>query len=344
MRDIATTVKLVIFLLISTIVAVLLGLVLNDTHSGGRTSSYHAIFTNASFLKPDQEVRIGGVRVGSVTATELMGNYQVDVTFRVSGIPDLPSSVEAAIRYKNLVGDRYLELLPGTTPQAGLPDGGTIPLERTRPAVDLDVLVGGFKPLFRTLDPAQVNSLTGSIVAALQGESGAVATLMASTASLTATLADRDEVIGNVIYKLRDALAVVDTRDQTVANLIDQLQNLVTGLSNGRDPVSAAIVHINALTSSAAALLNQVRPDLRDSLPKLQQASATLNQNGASIENTLQNLPEAYRAISRLGANGDAMSSYICSLRIDTTGLNGQEILTPWLDSGASRCNGKPLN
>jgi phospholipid/cholesterol/gamma-HCH transport system substrate-binding protein len=295
-------------------------------------------------MKPDQEVRIGGVRVGSVTGIELMPNYQVDVAFSVSDVPDLPSTVEAAIRYKNLVGDRYLELLPGATAQVGLANGGTIPLERTRPAVDLDVLVGGFKPLFRTLDPEQVNSLTGSIVAALQGESGAIATLMASTASLTATLADRDEVIGEVITKLRDAFAVIDSRDQTVSSLIDQLQGLVTGLSDGRDPVSAAIVHINALTSSAAALLNQVRPDLRESLPKLEQASASLNKDGATIERTLQNLPETYRGINRISVSGDVFTAYLCNLRISTTGLNGQDIYTPWLDSGTNRCNGKPLN
>ncbi|OUS83526.1 MCE family protein [Rhodococcus sp. NCIMB 12038] len=341
MKHVATTIKLVSFFLVAVLAAVALGLALNETQTGGPKAKYHAIFTDASFLKPNQEVRIGGVRIGTVDDLELTERNEVRVTFEVSDAPELPESLEAAIRYKNLVGDRYLELLPGDG--AGtFPAGGTIAVERTRPAVDLDVLVGGFKPLFRTLDPEQVNSLTGSLIAAFQGESGSIATLMASTASLTSTLADRDQVIGQVITNLRDGFGVISSRDRTVTDLIDQLQGLVSALSDGRDPVSQAVVHINGLTSSAADLLSQVRPDLKDSLPKLQQASTTINDNSASLEGTLQQLPETYRAISRIGVSGDFFSFFLCNLRFQFDPL-GQDVKTPWINSDMARCNGEPV-
>ncbi|KXF55791.1 hypothetical protein AXA44_36785 [Rhodococcus sp. SC4] len=342
MKDVATTTKLLVFLLVSILGATLLGLVLNETQTGGPKKTYHAVFTDGSFLKANQEVRIGGVRVGTVSDIKLTDSNQVNVSFELSDAPLLPPTLEAAIRYKNLVGDRYLELLPGEGGSGQFPEGGTIPVDHTHPAVDLDVLVGGFKPLFRTLDPEQVNSLSGSIVAALQGESGAIATLMASTASLTATLADRDEVIGQVINNLRDALGVISTRDKTVSSLVDQLQGLVAALSDGRDPVSQAVLHINALTSSAAGLLEQIRPDLKESLPKLQQTSATISENTASLEGTLQQLPDTYRAISRIGVNGDFFNFYVCNVRFHFDPL-GQDVYTPWIDSGTPRCNGEPV-
>ncbi|MDF3312154.1 MCE family protein [Rhodococcus sp. T2V] len=344
MKNLATTVKLSIFFLVAAIAAAVLGLALNETQTGGPKATYHAIFTDASFLKPNQEVRIGGVRIGTVGDLELTDQNEVRVTFDVSDAPELPESVEAAIRYKNLVGDRYLELLPGDGGHGAgpFPEGGTIPVERTRPAVDLDVLVGGFKPLFRTLDPAQVNSLTGSLIAAFQGESGSIATLMASTASLTSTLADRDQVIGQVITNLRDGFGVISSRDRTVTDLIDQLQGLVSALSEGRDPVSQAVVQINGLTSSAADLLSQVRPDLKDTLPKLQQTSTTINDNTASLEGTLQELPETYRAISRIGVSGDFFNFFLCNLRFQFDPL-GQDVKTPWINSDIARCNGEPV-
>ena len=64
----------------------------------------------------------------------------------------------ASIRYLNLIGDRYMELKRGESDKR-LPAGGTIPIERTEPALDLDALIGGFRPVFRALDPDKVNNI-----------------------------------------------------------------------------------------------------------------------------------------------------------------------------------------
>lgn len=72
------------------------------------------------------------------------------------------------MRYLNLIGDRYLELKRGDSDRK-MPSGGTIPVERTEPALDLDALIGGFRLLFRALDPEKVNNIARSIITVFQG-------------------------------------------------------------------------------------------------------------------------------------------------------------------------------
>ena len=95
---------------------------------------------------------------------------------------DLPlfQGTTASIRYLNLIGDRYLELKRGDNDQR-LPAGGTIPVERTEPALDLDALIGGFRPLFRALDPDKVNNIAQSIITIFQGQGGTINDILDQT-------------------------------------------------------------------------------------------------------------------------------------------------------------------
>ena len=76
------------------------------------------------------------------------------------------------------------------------PRGGTIPMERTEPALDLDALVGGFRPLFRALDPDKNNNIAQSIITIFQGQGGTINDIRDQTGQLTSALADRDQAIG----------------------------------------------------------------------------------------------------------------------------------------------------
>ena len=126
------------------------------------------------------------------------GGRRVKVDFDVDRTSPLFQGTTASIRYLNLIGDRYLELKRGDNDQR-LPAGGTIPIERTEPALDLDALIGGFRPLFRALDPDKVNNIAQSIITIFQGQGGTINDILDQTAQLTSALADRDQAIGEVI-------------------------------------------------------------------------------------------------------------------------------------------------
>jgi phospholipid/cholesterol/gamma-HCH transport system substrate-binding protein len=239
----------------------------------------------------------------------------------------MTTGTRVAVKYKNLVGDRYLELTAGDGP-ALRPDG-TIPVAQTVPALDLDALFNGFKPLLAALSPDQVNSVSGELVTVLQGEGGTIDELLAALASVTSTLADRDQVIGEVITNLDAALARVNTAE--LGQLITQLQQLVGGLNDDRDQIGDAVTHIDALTGRTAQLLGVVRPSLHDDIADLGQLSNTLNANKDSLTAALTALPDAYQRLTRGAAWGGYFNIYLCGL--------GIKLADPIaLRSGIARC------
>ena len=149
----------VVLLLFTAMIIVVFGQMRFD-----RTTGYTAEFTNISGLRTGQFVRASGVEIGKVSAVRLVdAGRRAQVDFSVDRSVPLYQSTTAQIRYLNLIGDRYLELKRGDTGQLLAP-GGTISLEHTQPALDLDALIGGFRPLFKALDPDKVNRIAQSII------------------------------------------------------------------------------------------------------------------------------------------------------------------------------------
>ena len=100
----------------------------------GGGDTYYAAFTEAGGLKPNDEVRIAGVRVGKVETVELDGDH-VQVTFRVDGGAEFGTETAPAIKVKTILGAMYLALEPAGSGQ--LEEGAEIPLERTTSPYDV---------------------------------------------------------------------------------------------------------------------------------------------------------------------------------------------------------------
>ncbi len=198
------------------------------------TNSFHAIFENASRLKDGNDVRIAGVPVGTVKDIRLRPDNNVDVTFTVDKRYQMYTSTRAVIRYENLVGDRFLEITSGPGELRKVPPGGMI--QHTEPALDLDALLGGLRPVLKGLDGDKVNEISSAIIELLQGQGGALSDLLSSTGSFSQTLADRYQVISDVIHNLNTVLTTVDEKSAQFDQSIDQLQQLRDGLGAGPRP------------------------------------------------------------------------------------------------------------
>jgi phospholipid/cholesterol/gamma-HCH transport system substrate-binding protein len=306
-------VKLTVFTLTSVVVTSVLVLIMGHVALGD-TTTYHAIFANASQLQPGDDVRVAGVSVGQVDEVEISDRTQSEVTFSVSDNLPLTTASGAEIRYLDLVGNRYLALTRGTGAGPVLEEDATIPLSRTAPALDLTVLFDGFKPLFAALSPDEVNELSMNIVRTLQGESGTVQSLLAHTASLTNHIADRDELVGEVITNLNRTLGTVTDRRRQVIELVDQMQRWVSGLSDERKTIGSALGNIASLTTATADLLRRGRPYIKSDVHELRILLARLArpENQRLITDLLSRLPEKLTDQARTGTYGSWYQYYLC--------------------------------
>ncbi|HZA11327.1 MlaD family protein [Mycobacterium sp.] len=287
-----------------------------------RTTGYSAIFSNASGLRDGQFVRASGVEVGKVSNVQLIdGGTRVKVDFSVDrGLP-LYQGTTASIRYLNLIGERYLELKRGTDNRR-LSAGGTIPIERTEPALDLDALVGGFRPLFRALDPQKVNNIAQAIITIFQGQGGTINDILDQSAQFTSTLAERDQAIGEVIKNLNTVLDTTVKHQKEFDDTIKNFEVLVTGLKNRADPIADSTAAISNAAGTVADLLAQNRPLLHDTLGHLETIQQPLVDQRDELNDLLTKLPQSLKIIGRAGGiYGDFFNFYACDISLKLNGL-----------------------
>ncbi|MFE6616442.1 MCE family protein [Amycolatopsis sp. NPDC057786] len=283
----------------------------------GTTVGYTARFTDATSVNPGDEVRMSGVRIGQVDSVGVVERRLADVRFSVENKRRLTAGATVTIRYRNLVGQRYLSIDPGPDGPAVLDEGALIPPERTRPALDLTALFNGFKPLFQALSPNDVNQLSFEIVQVLQGEGSTIDSLLEHTASLTNTLAGKDEVIGQVVGNLNTVLDTLNSQGDQFDKLVDVTAQLVSGLAGDAKPIGQAIGGLGELTTATADLLQDGRAPLKDSIIALGDLSKNLADNTPVFEQFLANLPKKLDRIGSMVSYGSWFNFYLCSVKSD---------------------------
>ena len=307
-------------LLFTAVIVVVFGQVRFD-----RTNNYSAEFSNASGLRAGQFVRASGVEVGKVKKVDLVeGDKKIRVDFSVDRSVQLYQSTTAQIRYQDLIGNRYLEISRGTGEGAerALPSGGFIPLSRTQPALDLDALIGGFKPLFRALDPQKVNTIAASIITVFQGEGGTINDILDQTAQLTSHIAERDEAIGEVVKNLNIVLDTTVKHRQDFDQTVDNFEKLITGLNNHAEPFAAGIANISNGAGTVGDLLADNRTLLHKTLNYLEPIQQPIIDDRDKYNDYFHQTPSGLNIVGNaVGNYGDWINFYLCDLTLKTNGL-----------------------
>jgi phospholipid/cholesterol/gamma-HCH transport system substrate-binding protein len=325
-------IKLVIFGLVTVLASYVL--ISTITNAGyGKQLTYRAQFTDVAGLVEGDEVRIAGVRVGQVVGIGLSAKQDrptAEVQLEVSADVPVPSAVQATIKYRNLVGQRYIALTEAKgSGGRTLKDGDTIPLAQTKPALDLTTLFGGFRPLLQALSPADMNRVSFEIIQVFQGEGGTVESLLNHVASLTSSLADKDAVIGSVIDNLNTVMGNVAARDKQLSDLVVSLQQFVTGLAGDRDAIFNSLQTIDTLATTTSGFLQDARPPLASDIKALGDLSGNLADSKDVLEGFLKLAPTKIDSITRTAINGSWFNFFMCSASgyvvVPVTGPGGTE-------------------
>lgn len=308
--------KLIVFIAVTAVAITGLAFVITNS-SPGDYSTYSARFHDVTGLVKGDDVRISGVRVGQVKDIQVVGGV-AEVDFEVLSDRPLPSSVEVAVRWRNLVGQRYLALEHGDAAVGDtLPPGAMIPLKRTTDPLNLTVLLNGFRPLFQALAPDDVNKLAFEIIQVLQGEGGTIQGLLRHVASLTNTIADRDHVVGELIDNFNAVLGTVARRDTELGRVLTEFQRLVSGLAEDREPIGDAVAALGELGEATSGLLAEARPPLRKDIRALGRLSRRLADEKDEIEPALRNLPiKANKMVLAGSAGGNFFQFFLCSVSV----------------------------
>lgn len=188
--------------------------------------------------------------------------------------------------------------------------------------MDLDALIGGFRPVFRALDPEKVNTIAQSIITVFQGQGGTINDILTQTAALTSALADRDQAIGEVIRNLNTVLDTTVKHQQEFDETVQNFEALITGLKNRADPIATSVAGINDAAGTIAELLADNRPLLQSTVGHLEAVQQPLVDQRDGLNDLLTRLPVAFKIIGRSGGiYGDFFNFYACDISLRINGL-----------------------
>ena len=330
-------VKLLVFVLVTSLATTVLVVTIGNIGFGA-SRDYKAEFTDATGVNKGDDIRVAGVRVGTVSKVEIIDRTRALVSFSVDKDTAVNGGTNASIRYRNLVGQRYISLTQEVGDTQRLPAGTTIPVSRTKPALDLTVLFNGFKPLFQALSPEDVNKLSYELIQVFQGEGGTLEGLLAHTASVTSTLADRDQVIGDLIDNLSLVLDHVADRDKQLTRLIQSFRTLVGGLKKDRNAILGSLEDVSALSVETASLIDGIREPFVKDIKELRAVAGNIDKNKAELDRALQVLPIKLDKIGRTAIYGSFFNFYLCEFQ-GRVNLPGNVSLPVKYNTGSDRCD-----
>ncbi|MDL9938890.1 MlaD family protein [Gordonia sp. ABSL1-1] len=212
-----------------------------DPSVSGPQHDYTAEFTDVSGLSVGNDVRELGVRVGKVESIELTDGMRAQVRFSVLESSRVYGNTQIAIRYLNLVGQRYLDLVAPATPSAEANTDQVIPTSRTIGSFDITEMFNGLRPLFGTLEPEQLNSLMSNMLAVIEGRGRDVGSVLTQLRDLGGVVADRSALIATVIGQLGRVAAEIRYKSPQLNDLIAKMGDAFGVLAASADKTQTSM-------------------------------------------------------------------------------------------------------
>lgn len=279
---------------------------------GRNTYSLRAAFDDVTGLLPNDTVKVAGVPVGKVTAIRVDKGRAV-VELRVRKETRLPSDTSATIRWRNLLGQRYLYLEPGEASTV-LEDGDRI--DDTRSVIDIGELFNRLGPIVQAVEPAKVNEFLVAVTDALDGNEAALQSALADLTTLLEAIADRDLALGRMVENLDTVAGVITTRDAQLRAILDDLVAVSATFSEHADVVDRAITDVGTLSSRLAPLLEGNRAQIDSLLANLTVLIRVVADKLPTLDSTVANLDGAAAALFRSASYGEWLNQEILCARI----------------------------
>ncbi|GAB3133428.1 MCE family protein [Tsukamurella serpentis] len=268
-----TAVKIVVFAAVMVLLLVLVMQALTRPTQGD-VDTFHAKFKDVSGLKVGDDVRMLGVQVGKVRNIEVQQSSDhrlsnAAVTFTLQRERKFRTDDTVAIRYQNLTGTRFLEVQPnpqrGSAPQ--VKPGSTIEENRTQSSFDITTVFVGLKPVLSTLNADDINHLSQSVLAVIQGNGQGLGPLLESLDKLMAVSDDRQRVLTQLITNLGSVSQSIGGASPGLTTVLKQLDVFARSLASNVDSIrewsdktSGVVSRTNALLAALGLTPNENPP------------------------------------------------------------------------------------
>ncbi len=274
----------------------------------GAGARYTAKFTEAAGLRPGNEVRVAGVKVGEVDDVALDGN-RVNVTFRANNTW-IGDQTQASIQIKTVLGQKYLALNPrGSEPLD--PDN---PITDTVSPYDVIEAFSDAAGQIETLDTDQLANSMRTLSDAFSGTAGSVGPALDGITRLSATIASRDQEVQRLLAATKTTSKILADRNDQFVKLIAGAGQLLDELNNRQKSISALLASTTSLSTSLSGIVADNQAQIGPALDSLKQVNELLKQQNQNIRDTIKYMAPFYRVYANVLGNGRWFESVVSNL------------------------------
>jgi phospholipid/cholesterol/gamma-HCH transport system substrate-binding protein len=276
---------------------------------GGGTQ-YSAVFTEASGLQADDEVRIAGVKVGAVTSVGLQGDH-VKVGFRVKNA-FVGDQTQAIIKIKTVLGRKYLEL--DSQGNAKQNPHQQIPLARTLTPYDVYPAFADLTKAVGAIDTNMLGKSLETLAQTFKDTPASVSQTLDGLSRLSNTIASRDQALRTLLARANTVSGVLADRDAQITTLLSDGNLLLDELNARRDAIRTLFANTAALSLQISGLVHDNQQILKPALDQLKGVLDILQKNEDNIDRSLALLAPFYRVFANTLGNGRWFDTYIQNL------------------------------
>jgi phospholipid/cholesterol/gamma-HCH transport system substrate-binding protein len=315
MRGVTT--KLTIFTIFTIIVTFGLASLIGKVSLFSETYEVEAAFTDATGVLNGDPVKIAGVEVGKVSAFEVREG-EAFVTLEIAGDVELPENVLVDIKFRNLLGQRVLNLeRPPTPSSTTLEPGGQIPVENTRPALDLAIVFNNLRPLIQSTNPQDINTVSRAVVEIFKGNEDDLEGVLGNVGSLTEELADRDQRLARLVENLDDLTKILNDESASVKQGLARFTEFMESLAEVTPQLERTVDQLNTASGKFGGLVSRNRSNLDQELKDLATLLQIIEENLGPLERVAQNLKEVLLATARTQSYGKWWNLYVVNFCIE---------------------------
>ncbi|MGE2722131.1 MCE family protein [Mycolicibacterium celeriflavum] len=286
--------------LLVVLVGLLVGgtaVVIRQSFFGPRTIT--AYFTSATAIYPGDEVRVAGVRVGTIEAIEPDGG-QARMRLSVDRDVPIPADAKAVIVAQNLVSARYVQLAPAyETSGPTLPDDAVIGVDRTAVPVEWDEVKEQLTRLATDLGPSgdisttSVGRFIDSAANAMNGNGDKLRETITQLAQVGRILADGSGDIVDVIVNLQTFVNALRDSNAQIVQFQDRLATVSSVIDSSRSDLDAALTYLAEAVGEVQRFIAGSRDQTAEQIQRLGAVTQNLADNRLTLENVLHVAPNA---------------------------------------------------
>lgn len=271
-----------------------------------------AEFGDAAGLNPENQVRVAGIKVGTVQSVELAGN-KVVVTMEIDNGVEIPEDAGAEIKLATLLGTKFVEV-DGVGSGPFLEEGDTIPLERTEIPYEIYQAANQGTGVLEDLDGPALNKMLVQLTKLTAAAEDEVGEALEGLNDLGAGVGARQDELRELLAGADDLTALLEGEGDEIVRLVDASNEVLGSLASKREEVQSLLEVTKRMAGEVTGLVRDNRSKIDSIVGKLDRALTVLDRNIQHIDVALEYAGPSSRYFGNITRQGRWADIFSCVL------------------------------